>query len=64
MTDSFPELKMKSLRLRRHIAYQGANRRGKGNPKSRHQQRKTKGLQSSRENFKRSSKKEQFNYKE
>ena len=36
MTDSFPELKMKGLRLRRHIAYQGANRRGKENPKSRH----------------------------
>ena len=51
MIDSFPELKMKSLRLRRHIAYQGANRRGKGNPKSRHQSRKTKGLQSSRENL-------------
>lgn len=42
MTDSFAELKMKSLRLRRHIAYQGANRRGKGNPKSRHHRGKLK----------------------
>jgi hypothetical protein len=37
MTDSFPELKMKGLRLRRHMAHQRANRSGKENPKSRHQ---------------------------